>query len=67
MPRAPLITAELVEEVRRRRATGEAWKAILGDLRRRGLPHGRTKLSVLLADVRERLDAGQHDGERRTP
>lgn len=67
MPRASSITAELVAEVVRRRAAGEAWKAISADLRRRGLPAGRTTLHRALADVPERYRPGQTGAERSTP
>lgn len=41
MPAPSRITPALLSEVSRRRVSGEAWKDIARDLKRRGLPHDR--------------------------
>lgn len=66
MPRSSSITPELVAEVRKRRATGEPWKAIARNLRQRGLPSGRTTLFRALSGVPEHLRRGQHAPESRS-
>lgn len=53
MPRRTRITPELLAEVKRRRGSGECWKAISRDLATRGLPSGRTRWFLALRDVHE--------------
>jgi hypothetical protein len=59
MPRASCITPALAREVAQRRQAGEAWKTLLADLRKRGLPAGRTVWHHALRDVREHRSIGQ--------
>ncbi|MCC6717415.1 MAG: hypothetical protein IT555_05985 [Acetobacteraceae bacterium] len=59
MPAPATITPAIVAEVARRRAAREEWKVICADLRRRGLPAGRTALwkAIAAVGVREHLPA----------
>jgi hypothetical protein len=66
MPRPSRITADLVREVRQRRAAGEGWKRILHDLAERGLPAGRVTWFRVLLDVPEHQASGHGEDTRCT-
>lgn len=51
MPRPSAITPALLAEVSVRRLSGEPWKEIAADLKRRGLPYGRQTWLIAGAPV----------------